>query len=557
MKNLIKSTVVFSLFLITMLTSNDVFAGCTAPPAPTNLSIVRNDCGSVTVSWANGGGSTTNFYVYFCTSQWAGCLALGAPTLVATTVTTRTWTGLAANTTYYVRIRAYNSNNGGCFGGEVTGSINTGACCVADCNNGVQDCDETGIDCGGSTCPVCASTDPCENGIQDGTETGVDCGGSCPPCGTVTNCASDITTTQSGIPGDGIIDLTGGGTAVINSCITYKYSNAGSNWVHGTFIPTNTIGYVSVAGSGTPPAAISSMGTTYTWTFNAAPNFTSSNSGQTVTSGGYYVETAATFNPGNNLGYPRGAGTDIGPFCFNTTLSCAGAGAGPGDNAGVLRFGITSDSYSGSWTNNSCQIQLTSGAAAYNYTLRCPVDLPVALISFDAIRLKDRIDVVWKTASERDIDKYIVEKSYDGYIYNEFKRLDGPVSGNSTNENSYLIEDFDDVDKNIYYRLKEIDFNGNVRDISIAFLPADYVNDEISISPNPVEDFAEILFYSTVKFDSKIRIFDISGKLIENVDFSVLNGSNKYILNTTDYKKGLYIVEVNTLNKIKQIKFIK
>eukprot|EP00755_Sulcionema_specki_P007195 Sspe_Gene.37565::Locus_18130_Transcript_1_1_Confidence_1.000_Length_1867::g.37565::m.37565 len=47
-----------------------------------------------------------------------------------------------------------------------------------NCSNGIQDGNETGIDCGGS-CPPCGN---CTNGIQDGNETGIDCGGNCTPC---------------------------------------------------------------------------------------------------------------------------------------------------------------------------------------------------------------------------------------------------------------------------------------------------------------------------------------------------------------------------------------
>ncbi len=49
----------------------------------------------------------------------------------------------------------------------------------ASCFNGVQDGDETGVDCGGS----CAPCPTCDDGIQNGGETGVDCGGpDCEPC---------------------------------------------------------------------------------------------------------------------------------------------------------------------------------------------------------------------------------------------------------------------------------------------------------------------------------------------------------------------------------------
>ncbi len=56
------------------------------------------------------------------------------------------------------------------------------------CNDGIQNGNETGVDCGGS-CPACNGTTPtCNDGIQNGNETGVDCGGSCPACQTTNNC---------------------------------------------------------------------------------------------------------------------------------------------------------------------------------------------------------------------------------------------------------------------------------------------------------------------------------------------------------------------------------
>lgn len=67
-------------------------------------------------------------------------------------------------------------------------------------------------------------TSDCNNGIQDGTETGVDCGGSCAPCATVdlscnmSNNTFEYVTTLSNsytgllTNGEGNVNLVGGGT---------------------------------------------------------------------------------------------------------------------------------------------------------------------------------------------------------------------------------------------------------------------------------------------------------------------------------------------------------
>lgn len=48
-----------------------------------------------------------------------------------------------------------------------------------DCFDGVANFGEEGVDCGGLFCKPCSS---CSDGEQNGDETGIDCGGSCEPC---------------------------------------------------------------------------------------------------------------------------------------------------------------------------------------------------------------------------------------------------------------------------------------------------------------------------------------------------------------------------------------
>jgi hypothetical protein len=59
---------------------------------------------------------------------------------------------------------------------------------IGNCYDGIQNQDETKVDCGG----VCKSCAGCDDGVQNGGETGIDCGGSqcntCSPPSTPNNC---------------------------------------------------------------------------------------------------------------------------------------------------------------------------------------------------------------------------------------------------------------------------------------------------------------------------------------------------------------------------------
>jgi hypothetical protein len=77
----------------------------------------------------------------------------------------------------------------------------------ANCSNGVIDGDETGIDCGGSSCSPCHTQYPstCNNGVQDNGEDGIDCGGGCLSCPTG-SCVNGIRDgDETGIDCGGII----------------------------------------------------------------------------------------------------------------------------------------------------------------------------------------------------------------------------------------------------------------------------------------------------------------------------------------------------------------
>ena len=79
--------------------------------------------------------------------------------------------------------------------GDETGVDCGGSCTACEpaptCTDGVQNGDETGVDCGGS-CTACEPAPTCTDGVQNGDETGVDCGGSCTACEAAPTCTDGI-----------------------------------------------------------------------------------------------------------------------------------------------------------------------------------------------------------------------------------------------------------------------------------------------------------------------------------------------------------------------------
>ena len=75
--------------------------------------------------------------------------------------------------------------SGGSFGSSETTNFCVGGTTAPTCTDGIQNGQETDVDCGGPDCPACPT---CTDGILNGQETDVDCGGpDCPACPTCTD----------------------------------------------------------------------------------------------------------------------------------------------------------------------------------------------------------------------------------------------------------------------------------------------------------------------------------------------------------------------------------
>jgi PKD repeat protein len=85
--------------------------------------------------------------------------------------------------------------------------------------------------------------------------------------------------------------------------------------------------------------------------------------------------------------------------------------------------------------------------------------LPVSLINFNAKRITDnQVDLGWQTASEKNNKGFAVERSEDGFTFHEIGFVAG--AGNTSTKQSYRFSDMWAVQDQLYYRLKQVDEDG-------------------------------------------------------------------------------------------------
>jgi hypothetical protein len=157
------------------------------------------------------------------------------------------------------------------------------------------------------------------------------------------------------------------------------------------------------------------------------------------------------------------------------------------------------------------------------------VALPVSLISFEAQKQGNSVLLEWKTASEINNNHFEIERSEDKDHWHKI----GRVSGNGTLScpTRYFYTDFSPLDRLVYYRLKQVDTDGNHQYSSIITVYSDDVLSGISIYPNPGNQIITI-----DGLTEAAKLYDTMGIEVMEIDH---NGD----FNIADLPNGLYFVK--------------
>jgi hypothetical protein len=141
--------------------------------------------------------------------------------------------------------------------------------------------------------------------------------------------------------------------------------------------------------------------------------------------------------------------------------------------------------------------------------------LPVDLISDDALLLKNRTVLLkWSTTSEINNAYYLVNRSSNGSDFSSIGKVTGSVS--STDVVNYQFTDSDPLDGNNFYRLSQVDIDGNQKILSVKKVTVK-PSGTMSLYPNPVVGSLVTLDYGKI-VSSKVsyKVVDASGKVVSS-----------------------------------------
>lgn len=375
----------------------------------------------------------------------------------------------------------------------------------------------------------------CSDGIQNGDETGVDCGGSlCGPCTVPAELCEDANPFCS--------DLVYNFPTTVDAAdavVGPDYGCLGSQ-------PNPVWYFLQIDANGDLEIEIASdCGDVDYAAWGPFPAVTCDNSDLT-TSGNFMYEFV-------------GASTDWEVDAFSAPSGNMVDCSYDIDAIEYLSIpnGVIGDYYVVLITNyDNCDGLLTFSQTSGTGSSNCSIVLPIDLLSFTGYSGEGYNLLEWITTSEINNDYFEIEKSNDGILFNKIDVVDG--IGNSSVNNSYQYIDNNSNSTISYYRLKQIDYDGKHSYSNIVAIKKSIEN-EITIFPNPTLGSVKLNFDSKEDKNYQITVYDISKEIYQEKIF-VDKGLKTISFDLFEkLSKGFYILKITDQNgnEIKTERIIK
>lgn len=183
--------------------------------------------------------------------------------------------------------------------------------------------------------------------------------------------------------------------------------------------------------------------------------------------------------------------------------------------------------------------------------------LPVELVSFNAKLKDDQVVLDWITASELDNNYFSIEHSNDGRIFKELDQVKGAGTTNVSQTYQFIDQDLGEGVN--YYRLRQVDFNGDESFSSIVQVNKrrDTKVGDLSIFPTIVQNDAllTIDFSGMNESVSTIEIVNISGRVVATYPVNLANGREE--ISVDGLTNGMYLIRTTISDRLMTGRFLK
>jgi hypothetical protein len=168
--------------------------------------------------------------------------------------------------------------------------------------------------------------------------------------------------------------------------------------------------------------------------------------------------------------------------------------------------------------------------------------LPVSLLSFEAEVVNGNVELNWQTATEENNNYFIIERSHDGVEVEQVGTVKG--AGNSNVLRNYNLTDYNPYGGTSYYRLVQVDYNGQSETFKWVAVTIDKTEDfSVNLYPNPSSNGELHLELNNLSGQAIVEIFDMAGRIMFTRIYS--NGGEQRVIDLQpSLAKGIYNIRI-------------
>ncbi len=192
----------------------------------------------------------------------------------------------------------------------------------------------------------------------------------------------------------------------------------------------------------------------------------------------------------------------------------------------VDNFSINGQAFALSW-------QLTGGAS-----LDCTV-LPIELLSFEGAADGSLVRLHWATASEKDNDRFEIERSSEGVTFELLGVMD--AAGTTVQRTDYHFTDVAPVLGLNYYRLKQVDTDGHFERSDVVAVQYVQASGALLVFPNPGSDAVSVILPEGTARGSQVVIEDALGRTLRTFQVDV---EHPVLVPTDALPTGAYVLSL-------------
>lgn len=169
---------------------------------------------------------------------------------------------------------------------------------------------------------------------------------------------------------------------------------------------------------------------------------------------------------------------------------------------------------------------------------------PVTFLNINARQKGSGVSIDWSTSQEINSNYFEIQKSPDGNSnWNVVASVNG--SGNSQVIKNYNAYDAKPLSGINYYRIKQVDKDGDFKFSKTVNVKLDLVKTGVSILANPFHSSLTVDFASVTDQIVFARLLDISGKQVAIEKWSVASGNTrKEFSNVGGLQRGMYMLSI-------------